>query len=290
MTSFLGISVQALIKYCKRDDKQVHDWHAEYEDSWGTRVRELVGWKPSTLPSTQYRHSPTSPAQQSPHLLQQHLSHRRSTEAWSSNPPVTGLRPSSHHHDLSCSRKSPSDSTSPAIPPLGRPRDDFRVHNNSGGTHDLSSHPQSQSDRDGGGRLIAGPGLGKGEHVSVNDGNEEAIARRLVHDSDIDPALNGVGVVSNTGERGCGNNVETRDVDGSGDSPQSLPSLKSSGLLDWTSRINGGVPKQLAHNIAPSHTPQAYPHPTPHDDADVRSTPLVSTMPVGLQWLANESR
>jgi hypothetical protein len=275
--------LQGWIKYCKRDDKQISDWQAEYEDAWGSRVRELVEWKPSTPPSTQHRHSPTSPVQQSPHLLQQQLSHRRTAETWSSNSPKSSFRPTSHQHDLSYNRRSPSDST-PAIP-LGRPRDDLRLHNNSGAAHDLSSHPQPQSDRDGGGRVIAGP-PGK----AGNEGRE-TIARRSVHDSDIDPALkdvvNGVGGPSDT-SGGRGDNVESRDAGGSGDGPQSLPSLKSSGLLDWTSRKSGG---ELAHNNAPSH-PHTNSHPYPHaaHGMDVRSTSLVSTMPVGLQWLANESR
>ncbi|KAF8225547.1 hypothetical protein L208DRAFT_1368129 [Tricholoma matsutake] len=279
----MGALLWALIKYCKRDDKQIRDWHAEYEDSWGTRVRELVEWKLSTPPSVQRRHSPTSQAQQSPHLLQQQLSHRRSAEAWSSNPPVSSLR---LQHDLSYNHRSPSDNT-PTILPLGRPRDDPRLHSKSGGTHDLSSHPQPQPDGDGGGRVISGSVLGKSGNVSINNENEkerEAVARRLVHDSAIDPALK-----DGVGEGASQDNVESRDAGGSGDSPQSLPSLKSSGLLDWTSRMNGGMPKQLVHGNATSHS-NPHPYPPPTHDEDVRSTTLVSTMPVGLQWLANESR
>ena len=122
----------------------------------------------------------------------------------------------------------------------------------------------------------------------VNNENQEreAIARRLAHDSEIDPLNDGFMVASDTGGVGCGSSVEPRDGGGLGDGMQSLPSLKSSGLLDWTSRVNGGVPKQLAHGSSPSES-----HPNPHPaDGDVRSAPLVSAMPVGLQWLANESR
>ena len=199
---------------------------------------------------------------------------------------MSGLRPSSHQHDLAYSGRPPSDSTS-AIPPLSLPRDDLRLHNNRGVTHDLSSHPQSQADWDGGGRaqVIGGMGLGKGGHLVVNNesGEHEAIARRLVHDSEIDPALKDVSGFVVASDAGGGG--EPRDV---GDGFQSLPSLKSSGLLDWTSRLNDGVPKQLARGGAPSHTPHPNPHPA--HDGDARSTSLVSTMPVGLQWLANESR
>jgi hypothetical protein len=261
--------IQGLIRYCKRDDKQIRDWHADYEDAWGTRVKELVGWKQSTSPSTQHRHSPTSPVQQSP-LLQQQISHRRTAEAWSSNSPKSDLRPLSRQHDSSYTRRSPSDGT-PALPLLGRSRDDVR--NNSSGVHDLSSHSQPP---------------GKAGKVNIDNDAEmerETIARRLVHDSDIDPALkdaNGFDVTSNTGGEFENNaSVESRDAGGLGDGPQSLPSLKESGLLHWTSRTNGSM---LMHSNAPMH---------PHagHGTDVRLTSLVSTMPpVGLQWLANESR
>jgi len=146
--------------------------------------------------------------------------------------------------------------------------------------------------------MISGPGSGQNAIVGVVNENERerALAQRLVRDSDIDPALkdvvNGVGIGNITGGGCGGDNVESRDT-GSGDSPQSLPSLKSSGLLDWSSsRINGGgLPKQLAHVNNPSHTqPNSHPYTQSTHDIDLRSMPLVSNMPVGLPWLANESR
>jgi hypothetical protein len=142
--------------------------------------------------------------------------------------------------------------------------------------------------------MIPGPGSGQSAMmgvVSENEKERDSLAQRLVRDSDIDPALkdvvNGVDVAGGGG--GGGDNVESA----LGDSPQSLPSLKSSGLLDWSSsRINGGgLPKQLAHgNNSSLPNPNSHSYTQSTHDIDARSTPLVSNMPVGLPWLANESR
>ena len=124
--------------------------------------------------------------------------------------------------------------------------------------------------------------------MNVNNENEKE-RERFAADLDVDPGLKD-GIVVASGLGGA-DNVELKDAAGSADGPQSLPSLKSSGLLDWSSsRTNcRGLP---AHGNTPLSHPHSNPpiYPQPAYDTDGRSTPLVSNMPVGLPWLANESR
>jgi hypothetical protein len=299
-----------MIKYCKRDDAPIRAWCAEYEDCWGTRMHDIVSeWRPHSpalqhhYPPSQHPHQPP-PSQSITHHIQaqhQQVPHRRIVEVRNPNQLVTGPRTSSHQHDSSYNRRSPG-SSSPTAFPLGRSLDDLRLHNSNGGnnaTRSASSHPHPHADRDASGRTHAGScaplGQGQGGNSSsgesTSEREKEVNARRLIHDLDIDPALqNGVNG-ENGGQRGAGGT--------SGDGPHSLPSLKSSGLLDsWSSMVEGGNgQKQITHGInggqrpspprrSPPHT-QAHPHST--SDVDARLTTLVS-MPVGLPWLANESR
>jgi len=259
----MGAALWALVKYCKRDDKQINDWCAEYEDSWGTRIKVLIDWRPLPSPSVPHRYSPSSHHRQSPHVLQQQQPpHRRMSELRNSNPPIPGIRPPSRQYDSSYSGRSPNE---------------IRLHNGNNTSRDLSSHPPSQSD---GGRGFTGQGKGQGNGGANEQSNErerDTNTRRLVHDPETESTLqnhvNGVGVTNggdNGGQKGAG---------GSSDGPQLLPSLKASGLLDsWSpSRVDGGgVQKQVLHGNS---------HPFP----DARSATLGS-MPVGLPWLANESR
>lgn len=85
-----------------------------------------------------------------------------------------------------------------------------------------------------------------------------------------------------------GDNVKRASSEGEGDSSsknaggrlgESLPSLKSSGLLDsWNSTKTQGAHSRTISSAPPLGT-----------GSDARPTAL-SGMPVGLQWLANESR
>ncbi|KAG6866572.1 hypothetical protein C0991_002057 [Blastosporella zonata] len=52
-------SLQALIKYCQRDDAQIRNWCAVYEDAWGTRMRELVMDRLPGYPSPPMQHNYT---------------------------------------------------------------------------------------------------------------------------------------------------------------------------------------------------------------------------------------
>lgn len=297
-----------MIKYCNRDDAKVRAWCAEYEDTWGIRMHDIVSeWRPYPSPQLQPQYPPSQPHphQQPPppqpvlhhsHNQSQQVPHRRISEVRNPNQPVTGPRTSSHQHDSSYNRRSPG-SSSPTAFPVGRTLDDLRLHNNNGSNstnRSFSSQPHTHADRDVGGRAHAGScaPLGQGSGNSGNGENtsereKEVNARRLIHDSDIDPALqNGVNG-ENAGQRGASGS--------SGDGPHSLPSLKSSGLLDsWSSMADGGNgQKQTTHGMnggqRPSPPRRSPPHLHSTHDADVRSTTLVS-MPVGLPWLANESR
>jgi hypothetical protein len=103
-------------------------------------------------------------------------------------------------------------------------------------------------------------------------------ASRSVNDTDIDPALQ-IGL-------GPRNQV-------TGDTPPSLPSLKSSGLLDSWSVLNDSpsAPGQISWNTTSHSRLEAQPPPrtnAPHQLDSESSRPVSSGMPVGMAWLANE--
>ncbi|PPQ68586.1 hypothetical protein CVT25_005429 [Psilocybe cyanescens] len=105
-----------------------------------------------------------------------------------------------------------------------------------------------------------------------------------------------------------GNNSSQRSFANVGDGSQSLPSLKASGLLDsWGSRTsdpqsqNSNGSSQKSHPVtSPRRTtppgninlsgPITSHHATLHSDATDLRPPTTLAMPVGLQWLANETR
>lgn len=100
------------------------------------------------------------------------------------------------------------------------------------------------------------------------------VGARATNDGDIDPALQQQTL---GGLGGVGSGVGGR-------TGESLPSLKSSGLLDsWNSNNSFVAPHS---RIDSTNTNVRESTRTPTLESDVRST----TMPVGLQWLANESR
>ncbi|KAF8074981.1 hypothetical protein FPV67DRAFT_1475647 [Lyophyllum atratum] len=277
----MGSALWPLIKYCQRDDAQIRTWCAEYEDAWGTRIRDLVMDRyPSPPLQHQYPQNPqTTPPQshtqpqqpQQPPQHQQQQQHRRVTEV--RNPPISGARPSSHQHDSSYHRKSPSSAGSS---PTSRPLEELRMHNNhnpNSSSHNRNVASQSHlnsshSDRDNGrghagsGTGILGMGVGQGgngtKREREQDGNGYPNAgqpRRSVHDADLEPAradgVNGARAGENSNINGGQAQPRGAGGNSSGDGPQSLPSLKSVGLL------------AVQHQVS---------------------------MPVGLQWLANESR
>lgn len=117
--------------------------------------------------------------------------------------------------------------------------------------------------------------------------------RNAAHDANIDPALQ---VPSNPIVQ-----MNTEPLPAVA-SALSLPSLKSSGLLDWQ-RANEGAPPPVSANWLPSGQHRAVvrqdsrdatrsPFPS-HIDHSTSTRPSVTTastsMPVGLPWLASES-
>ncbi|KAG6891197.1 hypothetical protein C0995_008449 [Termitomyces sp. Mi166 len=291
----MAAALWSLIKYCQRDDPQIRNWCSTYAEEWGTRIRELAlerhqvypsssahGYGASRLPPSQHK-----PQEQPPqHIQPLPPQHRRLSDV--RNPPISGPRLSSHQHDSSFNSRS--DSSSPTSMLVGRPLEDLRMHNShdpnsstpGGGSYSRGVQSQSHlnsphSDRDIGGRKHVGSGgMGTGQSgigvgVGVKREREleantlhphghghaaHVLPRRLGHDADADADLTTLDGVSG-GRAGedvnvNGGQVQPRSTGGTfGEGQQSLPSLKSVGLL-------------------------AVQHPV--------------SMPVGLQWLANESR
>ncbi|KAF8909396.1 fungal-specific transcription factor domain-containing protein [Gymnopilus junonius] len=157
---------------------------------------------------------------------------------------------------------------------------------------------------DGGTQTSYSGALGGGVTVGSSDMNGSPLGRVL-------GVSNNTGIGSSTTLNGNAGNLNQRNTGLLAEGYQSLPSLKASGLLDsWpansSSRTTGDAQKQ---NGNPPQQPQSLPssqrtnlsnlnlmmQPQTHlpslssETADLRPTTL-SSMPVGLQWLANESR
>jgi len=126
--------------------------------------------------------------------------------------------------------------------PLGRSLDELRLHNHG---NNWSSAPHAHLQL----------GIGSGFAGVGGNGDKDALLKRTNIEADDSASKNG-GTGGRLGE--------------------SLPSLKSSGLLDsWNSAT-------ASNRTKPSP-------PLGGMESDARLTTL-SGMPVGLQWLANESR
>jgi len=133
---------------------------------------------------------------------------------------------------------------SPQIYPLGRSLDELRLHGHSSNWANVP-HPH----------------LGMG-FPATDCGDKDAFQKRAKPDGDGDSLSKNGGASGRLGE--------------------SLPSLKSSGLLDsW----NSATPS----NHSRTETRELSAKPSSAMESDFRLTTL-SGMPVGLQWLANESR
>ncbi|KAF8552403.1 hypothetical protein OG21DRAFT_1443573 [Imleria badia] len=131
--------------------------------------------------------------------------------------------------------------------------------------------------------------------IRVQVDTHEKEVRNVVNDTDIDPALQGV---SNARLQA------TSQLPGSAQPPSlSLPSLKASGLLEWP-RPDGGVAPSSTQSSGNWQPPTQHfaPSRQPQRDAvrsfSAQSLPegcrppapsATSGMPVGLQWLAQES-
>ncbi|KAG6812742.1 hypothetical protein H0H92_000788 [Tricholoma furcatifolium] len=266
---------QPLIKYCQRDDAEIRTWCAIYEEEWGTRMRELVleRTKSIVLTPTQHNYVPNHLQQQPPQQPQPPASsqHRRLTDV--RNPPGPGSRPS---HQLDSSFNHRSGSVSPTSLAVGRPLEDLRMHDpNSNGNgnynRNLQSHALVNSDRDLGARGVGGPvggNVGAGQGGNGGMKRERELERNNLHGHGHGQTAHTIRRPTHDGEvvlaaldNGGGGRDENLDIVGaqgqprvvgivsSTDGPQSLPSLKSVGLL------------AVQHQVS---------------------------MPVGLQWLANE--
>ncbi|KAG5724925.1 60S acidic ribosomal protein P2-alpha [Termitomyces sp. T112] len=257
------------IKYCRRDDPQIRNWCATYEEEWGTRIRDLVLERHqvySSSPAHSYGASRLPPSKQHPPQeqppQQPPSQHRRLTDV--RNPPISGPRSSSHHHDSFNRRSGSSSPTSLAV---GRPLDMHNVHKSSTSGYSRGVSSQSHLDRSIGGRNHAGGSMGRnqsGNGVKRERELEGNISHPHGHNApprqlgrDVDADLTAVDFVSEgrTGENVNvdGGQEQPRSAGGNvfGEGQQSLPSLKSVGLL------------AVQHSVS---------------------------MPVGLPWLANESR
>lgn len=306
----MGAALWSLIKYCKRDDAQVRAWSADYEESWGTKIADLVQeWRPQPSPPHQYLHASQQHQNQNPlpqhqqptnHHSQLPHSHRRLSEARNpggSNPPNTGQRPPPHQHagDASSSHCR-SSSSSPTSLPLGRSLDELRLHNNNPNSNRPSSHslPDPRDSRTGSSLPTTGSNTGVGPPLG-HGGNENQKYTREKENGSVgvgSSGMNGTAQQSGSGSipggvaGGLNENTGQRNLDG----PQSLPSLKASGLLDsWnSSRMDLQKPQGHGANGTQASPQRSPPMPPIYQDADMR--PATLGMPVGLQWLANESR
>ncbi|KAF9453564.1 hypothetical protein P691DRAFT_21703 [Macrolepiota fuliginosa MF-IS2] len=299
----MAAALYSFIKYCKRDDVQIRGWCGDYEEAWGTKITELAQeYRQQPSPSAQ--HQPTSashqrtptPQQQTgdppqvQHQPQSHhhpqVSHRRLSDArhpGAINSPPTGSQPG---HSLGTEnsfgrRRSPSNS--PGSFPLGR-SDESRLHNN--GLSGRSIHPLPDRDgRLGTAGLAAGSAGGIGPIVGHGGNENYGVSKE-----------DGPGVLTGT-TNGVAGNVGGFLNGGQKDGLPSLPSLKASGLLDsWNAAGSRDMKSQFhgnngAQRTPPRRSPTIQPPPSiiVANDSDVRSTTSLG-MPIGLPWLANDTR
>jgi hypothetical protein len=168
----------------------------------------------------------------------------------------------SHHRDSAESATSFRSSSPSPLPSLGRSLDELRLHN----------RPPHADSRSSG---------------TTHDHHRER-ELRIISDADIDPALQG--------------GSASQRSHSAGEAPQSLPSLKASGLLDswnpgkdssmagpWSA--NAYVQQSPLRRQSPARRgtpPSAGSHYTHYDTDSSRAA--ANGMPVGMPWLANESR
>ncbi|KAF9054372.1 fungal-specific transcription factor domain-containing protein [Panaeolus papilionaceus] len=315
----------SLIKYCKRDDQQIRSWSAAYEDAWGTKVNELVqDWRSQPSPPQQHLYPSISHSQPPPsqpqhghghHNHTNQLSHRRHSDVRGTTSQVpfninhpnapSGSRPLSHQHGSDAPSHSP-----PMHYPLGRPPNSGSSSNNNTSNRNNILSPGSLTDssntasgninnpaRDtrpgpnstisaaSGSAVVVGPALGHG-----GNGNETSPSTQL-----------GKYSTANGREANKQGNPQSRWSMMSGVSGESgaegdvsLPSLRSSGLLGFGSSaplrgeaqrsgLSGtSTTSSLQQQISPRRT-------TPPESSEL-PPPTSLAMPVGLPWLANESR
>ncbi|TFK71646.1 hypothetical protein BDN72DRAFT_764612 [Pluteus cervinus] len=296
----MSSALWALLRYCRRDDEKLRQWCSEYEEAWGTRMVDIA---------RDWRSSPPLP----PHHLSnsQHsqsispTAHRRPSNAFA-HPPI----PRSQRDDVQYSSHRKASASPPAYPlgnSLGRP-EDVRLHNVNPQPHGNNTNANSNGSGNSNLRHPNPASLGS-QHIPDRD-RDRGEARTLPN------AASGTrpGSLAHSGDTYTDRERDSRRLDreldhhsqntnvGNGSSIQSqhqtLPSLKASGLLDsWgSSRVplgDNSVQKQ-PHQLPPSHQPQQRsPRRTPplsYSSSHGSDLTRPVTLPVGMPWLANETR
>lgn len=304
----LGAALWILIKYCKRDDAQIRAWCADYEDSFGTKMFDLVAdWKPH--PSPPQRHlfqlaPPHSQPQSQPPQQGQRPPFRFS-EASSSSSSFTSSRPPGSLNGMEPLQtvKSPTGTATSSYQ-RGRYGDESSSQNRatsppprppavSSHYHDVResrsgpSHlppPRSVSNN----RSLPPLSGGDQGYSSIKSEKESSSSRGL---NDIDPDGPGTSRCAPTttsGESPDGSAPDSgppssrNSVVGEG-AGTTLPPLKGSGLLEW----NTGDKRGKAARSSPRRSP---PLPPLYQNLDEGRPTVALGMPVGLPWLANETR
>ncbi|KAJ8521576.1 hypothetical protein ONZ45_g1741 [Pleurotus djamor] len=302
-SSLLGAVIWAMVKYAKVDQLKLNGWVLQHEEYTAVKMHELAQkeWhlvhtphlQPSTYPTQgsspqdplphphpqQPMYLPPPPPPSSSHQsTSQHQTHppRRLSEARPPtvqiNPPIPRPPPHQHGGDVSYNNRGRSPSDSPSIP-IGHPvsvshgvrgsgttqgqdmqrdreRVEMRANGNGGSSLSLGGSPEDSK----------GP-LRDSEMATTHQGDHQPLAPR--------PGMINVG------------NGETVQQS------LSLPSLKASGLLDFQKRedmkMGAGSNGPLLSGMG---RPPVPPFPS-HEPPEVRSSG-VTTMPVGLNWLADE--
>ncbi|KAL4063107.1 fungal-specific transcription factor domain-containing protein [Scleroderma citrinum] len=269
LSILLGLILWPLFKYTDDRSSTLLDWSSAFEDVWGVRIQDLC-----SAPGDSRQPQAFSISHISPLASRVHPS--------SGAPPGSGMVPLAGPNPVAPPRPSGPESapslampSQPGYPLQSRTALDPRFHSQ-------MQPPQTHSQ----------PGVG---HPIGADPREKETGRNLNvgHDSGADPML-----VS-----------QPRASTGNGQqAPQSLPSLKASGLLEWShpgSTETPGVgapstasstawPGGVQHLAPPRSGAGKEPSRSPRSQAPVQSPPqthaqLQVHMPVGLQWLAHES-
>ncbi|KAJ3566921.1 hypothetical protein NP233_g6690 [Leucocoprinus birnbaumii] len=297
----MGGALFSLIKYCKRDDAQVRGWCAEYEEAWGTKMGELAQEYRQPSPNAQHQHlssshqQPVTSQQQTAEHSAQHqqLHHHQASHRRPSDARHPGMLNHSHPGPQQSyaqgettigKRRSPSDS--PRSFALAR-LDEPRLANPA--TRPIHPLPDREA-RLGAANLATGSAGGIGP--SAGHGGNDSYGSYSEREKEGSP-----GSASGSSDGNSSANIGGFSNGGQRDGP-SLPSLKDSGLLDsWNAGSRDIKPKFHGNNGArrpsPRRTPPLQQPPPPSivvvNDSDVRSSASLG-MPIGLPWLAHDSR
>ncbi|KAF8631873.1 hypothetical protein AX15_002143 [Amanita polypyramis BW_CC] len=314
---------------CGRDDPQVHVMARDYEDHWGTRILHLVqNWRSRMSPHHQQLHQFITPPQKygQPTSFRRRKSCDTSFSDAHSGGHSFGVTPiqmqtsgtDSSRTDISrpSTGQSIQSSVNHQSPTLSSASTYNSVRYPEETSHLNSNNPTWRQQPDGRMSTSAsvyfpnsgtiGPGVNSG---SANNGQGHTLSwdhreserdrgrhqsERVKNENDL-PIGNGSfnGVIRDNANA---DKVQRAFSGGNnGEGPQSLPSLKDSGLLDsWTQTSR--MPDRLQENLPRKSPLSALQRQSPGQMDTGSDAPrnLPSTtipgVPVGLSWLANESR